>query len=170
MTTHPDAVGTAAAIFETDWTRGPEPDPAPLVVSPTNARAQLLNLIRSATVSLDVYAEVLADREVLAALADAATRGVTVRLIVSPSPDNADARAALAAAGVQVRLSKALYVHAKLIVADASRAFVGSQNFSATSLDQNRELGIIIDDPVALARLIRTVNLDVSASESQPSR
>jgi phosphatidylserine/phosphatidylglycerophosphate/cardiolipin synthase-like enzyme len=61
-------------------------------------------------------------------------------------------------------------VHAKLIVADASRAFVGSQNFSATSLDQNRELGIIIDDPVALARLIRTVNLDISASEAQPSR
>jgi phosphatidylserine/phosphatidylglycerophosphate/cardiolipin synthase-like enzyme len=167
MTTHPDAVRTAAAIFEADWTRGPEPAPEPLVVSPTNARVELLGLIRGATSSLDVYAEVLADREALGALGDAAKRGVKVRLIVTPSPDNATARATLAAAGVQVRLAKALYVHAKLIVADGKRAFVGSQNFSATSLDQNRELGIIIDDPVALARLTRTFNLDFAASEAQ---
>ncbi len=169
VTTHPDAVRTAAAIFEADWTRGPEPDPEPLVVSPTNARVELLGLIRGATSSLDVYAEVLADREALSALGDAAKRGVNVRLIVTPSPDNADARAALAAAGVHVGLAKALYVHAKLIIADGKRAFVGSQNFSATSLDQNRELGIIIDDPVALARLTRTFKLDFAASEAQAS-
>jgi cardiolipin synthase len=167
VTTHPDAVRTAAAIFEADWTRGPEPDPAPLVVSPTNARSQLLGLIRGATSSLDIYAEVLADREVLGALGEAAQRGVRVRLIVTPTSDNAAARAALAADGVEVRLAKALYVHAKLIVADGKQAFVGSQNFSATSLDQNRELGIVVDDPVALARLNRTFNLDFAASEAQ---
>lgn len=168
MTTHPDAVRTAAAIFEADWTRGPEPDPEPLVVSPTNARVKLLGLIREATSSLDIYAEVLADREVLSALGDAAKRGVEVRLIVTPKPDNADARATLAESGVQVRLATALYIHAKLIIADDKRAFVGSQNFSATSLDQNRELGIIVDDPVALARLTRTFDLDVASSEAQP--
>ena len=169
VTTHPEAVRTATAIFEADWTRGPEPDPAPLVVSPTNARVQLLDVIRGATSSLDVYAEVLSDREVLGALGEAAKRGVQVRLIVTPSPDNANARAALAEAGVQVRLAKALYIHAKLIVADNGRAFVGSQNISATSLDQNRELGIIIDDPVGLARLTRTFNLDFAASSAQAS-
>jgi phosphatidylserine/phosphatidylglycerophosphate/cardiolipin synthase-like enzyme len=136
-------------------------------VSPTNARDQLLGLIRGATSSLDIYAEVLADREVLGALGEAAQRGVRVRLIVTPTSDNADARAALAADGVEVRLAKALYVHAKLIIADGKQAFVGSQNFSATSLDQNRELGIVVDDPVALARLTRTFNLDFAASEAQ---
>ena len=46
VTNRPDAVQAAAAIFAADWTRGAEPDPGPLVVSPTNARDQLLALVR----------------------------------------------------------------------------------------------------------------------------
>jgi cardiolipin synthase A/B len=160
ITTEPAAVGTAAAIFAADWARGGEPDPAPLVVSPTNARASLLALIEGAEESLDLYAEVLRDREVLDALGGAAGRGVRVRLLVSPAADNAEERAALAGAGIEVRLMTNLYVHAKLIVADGERAYVGSQNLSATSLDLNRELGIVLDDPVGLARLVRTFELD----------
>ena len=160
VTTQTDAVRTAAAIFAADWERGAEPDPSALVVSPTNARGQLLDLVKSARVSLDLYAEVLRDQEMLDALTAAARRGVHVRLVVSPSPDFAAERKALTAAGVEVRLVSDLYIHAKVIVADGERAFVGSQNLSATSLDQNRELGIIVTDPVNLARLTRTFELD----------
>lgn len=167
ITTDPAAVRTAAAIFAADWTRGKEPDPEPLVVSPTNARAALLDLIVSAETSLDIYAEVLRDPEALGAITDAAARGVQVRLLVSPGPDNADARAALAAAGIQVGLLSNLYIHAKLIIADGERAFVGSQNISATSLDLNRELGIILDDPVSLARLERTFEVDFRSASPQ---
>ena len=169
VTNRPDAVRTAASVFAADWARGAEPDPAPLVVSPTNARAELLALIEGARSSLDVYAEVLQDDALLNALADAARRGVRVRLIVTPAPDNADARAALAHAGIEVHLLSNLYVHAKLIVADGERAFVGSQNLSATSLDQNRELGIIVADPVSLSRLSRTFDLDFAAGKPQPT-
>jgi phosphatidylserine/phosphatidylglycerophosphate/cardiolipin synthase-like enzyme len=39
-----------------------------------------------------------------------------------------------------------IYIHAKAVVADAGRAgeqmFVGSENFSVSSLRKNRELGI----------------------------
>src|SRR3712207_9468384 len=69
-------------------------------------------------------------------------------------------RAQLADAGVEVRLASSLAIHAKLIVADGKRAFIGSQNLSATSLDQNRELGIIVEDPVNLSRLTRTFAID----------
>src|SRR5687768_7601598 len=79
VTNQPDAVQAAAAIFAADWTRGAEPDPGPLVVSPTNAREQLLALVDSARVSLDLYAEVLRDPQLLDALASAAERGVRVR-------------------------------------------------------------------------------------------
>ena len=89
-----------------------------------------------------------------------------VRIIVSPSADFAAEVAALAASGVDIRLSSSLYIHAKLIVADGERAFVGSQNLSATSLDQNRELGIIVDDPVNLSRLARTFEIDFRAGKS----
>jgi phosphatidylserine/phosphatidylglycerophosphate/cardiolipin synthase-like enzyme len=167
VTNRPDAVQAAAAIFEADWTRGAEPDPGPLVVSPTNAREQLLALVRGARVSLDLYAEVLRDPEMLDALAAAAERGIRVRIIVSPSADFAAEMTALTAAGVDIRLSSSLYIHAKLIVADGERAFIGSQNLSATSLDQNRELGLIVDDPVNLARLTRTFAIDFRAASPQ---
>ena len=81
VTNRPDAVQTAAAIFAADWTRGAEPDPGPLVVSPTNARDQLLALVRGARVSLDLYAEVLREPQLLDTQASAAERGVSVRII-----------------------------------------------------------------------------------------
>jgi phosphatidylserine/phosphatidylglycerophosphate/cardiolipin synthase-like enzyme len=167
ITNEPDAVRTAAAIFAADWTRGDEPDPRPLVVSPTNARAELLAFVAGASDSLDLYAEVLRDTEILDALIAAVERGVRVRLIVSDSPDFAAERAALAAGGVDVRLASSLYVHAKVIVADDERAFIGSQNLSATSLDLNRELGIIVADPVNLARITRTFEIDFRVATPQ---
>ncbi len=164
VTNRPDAVQTAAAIFAADWSRGAEPDPGPLVVSPTNARDQLLALVDGARISLDLYAEVLRDPQLLDALASASERGVRVRIIVSPSADFGAEVDALAASGVAIRLSRSLYIHAKLIVADGERAFVGSQNLSATSLDQNRELGIVVDDPVNLSRITRTFAIDFRAA------
>jgi len=123
----------------------------------------LLALIAGADTSLDLYAEVLGDPELLAALAAATERDVRVRVVVSPSDEFATERAQLATAGVEIRLLGDLYVHAKVIIADGQRAFVGSQNLSATSLDLNRELGIIITDPVGLTRLTRTFETDFQA-------
>ena len=164
VTTDPDAVRSAAAIFAADWNMGAEPDPGPLIVSPTNARKQLLALVREADSSLELYAEVLRDPEMLDSLVDAARRGVRVRVILSPGPEFATEQTELTAAGVDIRISTSLYIHAKLIVADGERAFIGSQNLSATSLDQNRELGIIVDGPINLARLSRTFEIDFRAA------
>jgi cardiolipin synthase A/B len=167
VTTAPEAVLAAGAIFDADWTSGAEPAPGPLVVSPTNARDKLLMLVREAETSLDLYAEVLRDPKLLAALGDASRRGVQVRVIVSPSSEFATEQAALTAAGVEIRLANHLYIHAKAIIADGERAFIGSQNLSATSLDQNRELGIVVDDPVNLARLTRTFAVDFRSATPQ---
>lgn len=164
ITNQPAAVRTAAAIFDADWTRGAEPDPEPLIVSPTNARQKLIDLIQSADASLDVYAEVLRDPELLDAFIAAEERGVQVRIIISPSAEFRAEREALSAAGVDIRLMSALYVHAKLIIADDATAYLGSQNLSATSLDLNRELGIVVDDPVGISRLTRTFDIDFRAS------
>jgi phosphatidylserine/phosphatidylglycerophosphate/cardiolipin synthase-like enzyme len=167
VTTTPEAVQAASAIFAADWAQEAEPPPGPLVVSPTNARASLQSLIDSAQTSVDVYAEVLRDPDLLHALEAAAQRGVTVRVIISPSASFDAERASLEDAGVQVRLLRSLYVHAKMILVDGQRAFVGSQNISTTSLDQNRELGIIVSDPVSLARLSRVFDIDFTAATPQ---
>ena len=53
---------------------------------------------------------------------------------------------ALVRAGVDVRLNSAseLYIHAKAVISDGNKAFVGSENLSYESLDMNRELGILL--------------------------
>jgi phosphatidylserine/phosphatidylglycerophosphate/cardiolipin synthase-like enzyme len=155
VTTDQSAVRTAAEIFESDWSRSEEPEPGPLVVSPSNSREQLLGLIDGSQESLDIYAEVMRDRDVVSSILDARQRGVEVRLVMSDDADDNgdDERAELAVAGVQVRIENSPYIHAKIVLADRQRAFVGSENFTATSLDQNRELGIIVTEPTAIARI-----------------
>jgi cardiolipin synthase len=162
VTTNSAAVRTAVEIFEADWARSAEPDPGPLVVSPSNSRGELIALIDSANESLDIYAEVMRDREVMSAILDARLQGVEIRLVMSDDEgDNGDdERLELAAAGVQVRIENSPYIHAKMVLADGQRAFVGSVNFTATSLDQNRELGIIITEPTAIARIQAVFNED----------
>lgn len=167
VTTRPNDVETAQALFEADWSGRDEPFAATLVVSPSNSRVELLGLIDSARVSLDIYLEVIRDQEIVEHLMAAAGRGVLVRVILSPDEQPAAIRieAELVGGGIEVRRLTAPYVHAKAVIVDSVRAFVGSQNFTATSLDENREIGLIYDDRVALARLLATFEMDFTAAE-----
>jgi phosphatidylserine/phosphatidylglycerophosphate/cardiolipin synthase-like enzyme len=88
-----------------------------------------------------------------------------VRVILpAPSGQDHDAPgiAIITTAGAQVhRLSQSyLYVHAKVIVVDGRRAFVGSENLSTASLDHNREVGVIVADPGAIQTLESTFDGD----------
>ena len=71
----------------------------------------------------------------------------------------------LLAGGVEVAFLDEPYVHAKTILADGKTAFVGSQNFSRTSLDFNRELGIVFDDAAAVNRLASAFLQDWNVAE-----
>jgi cardiolipin synthase A/B len=105
------------------------------------------------------------------ALANAAQHGVQVKVILpsasSTSGDsNSQGIATIKQSGVQVREDPQLYMHAKIIVVDNKVAFVGSENISTQSLDQNRELGIIVSDPSALNTLQTTFQNDWGVSEN----
>lgn len=161
VTTRPADVAQAAAIFDADWARGGEPKAGSLVVSPTDSRSRLLALIDGAERTLDVYAEVVRDPEFIEALERAAARGVRVRLVMSPAEEQLAEVQRLARSGIEVRLVGSPYIHAKLFLVDGIRAFVGSQNLTATSLDQNRELGAIVDDPAVVERIGRVFAADI---------
>jgi phosphatidylserine/phosphatidylglycerophosphate/cardiolipin synthase-like enzyme len=168
----PRDVAAIRALFSADWAdRSYLPRDPNLPTSPTTARPLLSALIRSARRSLDVYNEELRDAGMEQALASAARRGVRVRVILpAPTGPDGDARgiAVITAAGAQVhRLPRSYrYVHAKAIVADGRRAFVGSENLSTASLDGNRELGVIVADPQA----IRTIEATFTADRSYVRR
>ncbi len=150
-TSHAD-VAAVVATFNADFAHKniTPPDGADLVWSPTNSQAAILAVINSARHTLAVENEEMGDPVVTSALEAAAKRGVDVKIVMTAESDWDSAFAALANAGVHVRTYKdstrVLYIHAKAIVADsgtsAEQTFAGSENFSAASLDHNRELGI----------------------------
>jgi cardiolipin synthase A/B len=101
----------------------------------------------------------MADSAITSALCAAARRRVQVRVVMTFEDSWCKAFDELAACGVQVRTyprDAPQYIHAKEIVVDAREAFVGSQNFSWTSLQENRELGIVTSDRQILGRLAQT--------------
>lgn len=142
---------------------------ANLVVSPVNARARLLAFISEVKTSLLVEDEEMYDQQTEDALIAAARRGVKVDLIL-PQPcgsSGADANVSrLIQGAVQVRYISTVYMHATMMIADDMRSFVGSENFSANSLDNNRELGLLIADTGVISKLKQTFQQDWSDAQA----
>jgi len=145
---------------------------ADLVWSPANAEASVLAVINGARHTLAVDNEEMGDSTVTSALAAAAHRGVNVTITMTEDSEWDGAFSELARDGVHIRLypdsSRALYIHAKAIVADAGlrgrQALVGSQNFSVASLDYNRELGIRTTSPAVVAAVSAALTRDYAGA------
>ncbi len=166
--TDPKDVAAIGATFNSDWSsqNSTASNSSDLVWSPGSAN-MLVALIDSATSSLDIYNEEMADPRIEAALQAAAARGVHVRVDMTYETSWKAALQSLVTSGVEVRTyasSAKFYIHAKVIVADNAEAFVGSENFSTPSLDSNRELGILLKRPEILQSLEATFNADWAGS------
>lgn len=166
----PSDVGQLTDLFEADWNRQTARiDDPHLVVSPVNSRADFLALIGSAQHAIHLEAEEMQDGQIEGALVDAARRGVEVEVVLPRSASSGDpnlpGRQRLVAGGVQVHQLEHPHVHAKDIIVDRREAFVGSQNISPSSLDDNREIGVIIADPGAVQRLEETFRRDWQAGQ-----
>ncbi len=177
-TNHSD-VAAIVATFNADFAGHAvnPPDGADLVWSPTNSEASILAVIRGARHSLAVENEEMDDVAITSALGAAARRGVNVTITMTENSRWDTAFGELARAGAHIRLypdsSRALYIHAKAIVADAGlsgqQAFVGSENFSAASLGYNRELGIRTTSPAVVAAINSVLARDYAgATPSSP--
>ncbi|MGD0063869.1 MAG: phospholipase D-like domain-containing protein [Streptosporangiaceae bacterium] len=163
-------VAAIAATFDADFAGRAitPPDGADLVWSPTNAKHEVLSVIGGAKHTLAAEDEEMDDPAVTAALAAAARRGVHVTITMTADSEWDQAFAALAGAGAHIRLyqdkASALYIHAKVIVADAGRpgqrVLAGSQNFSVASLGYNRELGILTGNAHIVAAISATLAAD----------
>ena len=168
-------VGAIERVFNADFTHANiTPSPAAdLVWSPSQSQPALLALINSAKSSLLIENEEMADKPVTAALISAAHRGVRVVVVMTDQTSWHSAFRSLVAAHAVVRVyaaSASLYIHAKVVIADAGsprqRAFVGSENFSNASLNANRELGIETADSAVVGGLTATVNSDAAGARS----
>jgi cardiolipin synthase len=161
-----DPVDLAAAesIFAADELGAPTAVPGGrLVTSPESTRPSLLALIGEARSSLALETEELTDGAIVGALLDARARGIAVTL-AWPGPASAAGGPflALSTAGAVVRAATAPPIHGKVVVADGRSLYLGSANLTPTSLDDNREMGLRIDQPTVAAQVAATVTSDAA--------
>lgn len=150
----PADVADLVAIADADW-NGTQPNLTctRLIVTPVNARARVMDLIKNAKTSLLIAAMYVKDDDVRDAIAARKAAGVDVRALL-PDPawiaDSPMDATWFQSVGVPVKYFKKYDLHAKLIIAD-DVAFVGSNNYSYTSLTYNREAGVFITDQTPMS-------------------
>ena len=141
----------------------------PLLMSPVTMRPGLEALIGSATTTLDFEVEELSDPALATDLCNCASKHVTVRGLLStrkPSTPGQKALDQLKTCGVAMGSLASPYIHAKAIVVDGVRAYIGSANFSTTSLDHNRELGLVTTDPTAIFAIDASLTADIASGQA----
>jgi phosphatidylserine/phosphatidylglycerophosphate/cardiolipin synthase-like enzyme len=171
-----DATDVAAieTTFAADFTNTniAPPNGDDLVWSPTNATSALVGIIAGAQQTLLVENEEMGNADIVNALLAAAGRGVDVKVVMENSRTWTIEFGQLQAAGVKLAVYRhaAIYIHAKVIIADygtsAAKVFVGSENFSVASLRYNRELGILTADTGILDGLQKTLSSDYTGGSA----
>lgn len=128
--------------------------PAAGTVIQGNARQRTLDVINSASRSLLIYNEEMNDQQTIDAIVKKSKElgPGKVKIVMTMNSGWWQEWYQLNKAGAQIRVTQAdtstdssqLYIHGKVIIADETDAFLGSENISLASLNFNRELGLLM--------------------------
>lgn len=141
-----------------------------LVLSPSHGLAlQKLRSLMSGNGPVMIETEEIQPGNPLMASIESHGRNADVLLPGRLNSREREAVATLERAGVRVRTIEHPYMHAKMIVSHG-QVFVGSQNFSATSLDHNREVGVITRNPSVVYQATEQFERDWAAAGGTSSR
>lgn len=148
--------GELDRLFEADWVDSEfDPDESsPLVVSPYNSRAKITELLESAEHSIHISDAKLRDYQILRLLMAKATTGVDVRILGKDRYYN-DVFSLL-----KFRQITRFKLHAKSIIVDRARVFIGSMNLRYENLEKRREVGVVVDDPGIVQRMVEIFESD----------
>jgi phosphatidylserine/phosphatidylglycerophosphate/cardiolipin synthase-like enzyme len=131
----------------------------PVVTSPRSARARRVNvvvdeLLREARDEIVIVGYELSETRTMARLAERASLGVRVELLVDRVQTSTDAlRAAWPRGAGDAHLyssaigehGRPVRLHAKLLIVDVRRALVGSANFTRSGMRSNIEIGVLLE-------------------------
>jgi phosphatidylserine/phosphatidylglycerophosphate/cardiolipin synthase-like enzyme len=157
ITKNPKLVCEAAKLFEADFERQPyRSRHERLIVSPENAREQLVSFIKAARKELLIYDPHLSDDAMLRLLTERRKAGVDIRVI-----GKLEAKWDLPAEKFPGKR-----LHVRAMIRDGRRAFVGSQSLRKLELEKRREVGIIVTDSKVVDEMKRVFESDWALTES----
>jgi cardiolipin synthase len=170
VTTHEPEVKEVIECFEADWHRKPfNVDKNSLLIwCSGNGRDRIARFIDEAKHTLFVQNERYQDSVIIERLVRAKERGVKVHVMARPPhklkreklTEGVGGLRILDDVGVKVRKLKHLKLHGKMLLADHSRAIIGSINLAPGSFDSRRELAIEVHSPEVIERLRKIVHHD----------
>ncbi len=140
-----------------------------LIYSPYNSREKWLQYINQAKHSIKMYAQSISDNDIVNALSHAANRGVKIEILTTDKSKQ-PVYNELTQSGVDLEISKHYYIHAKVMMIDDQVAILGSINLTRASLDDNRELAVVIRDAHIIQQLNDTFLQDWQSSEHKITR
>ena len=150
-------VQEAMKLFEADFNRKDySPGNKSLVVSPENARTELAALLKGAKKQLLIYEMRITDNSMIRILKERAKAGVEIRILGKLEKKDLSAL-------VEKFPGK---LHARVIIADGRKAFVGSQSLRRLELDDRREVGVVFTDPGVVKQLVSVFESDWSMTET----
>ncbi|HYM65136.1 MAG TPA: phospholipase D-like domain-containing protein [Candidatus Sulfotelmatobacter sp.] len=156
-------------VFISDWERKNfTPTKTNLIISPINSRPILTGLIEKAYKELDLEIEDINDEQIVSQLCNKSEK-INIKIIIptlSQVSSNKDSINKLLSCGVYIKTVSSPYIHAKLILVDNIKAYIGSVNLSTQSMDKNREVGIILSQADSLKTLLQTFNSDWNIGKS----
>ena len=157
VTTHRGLVGEAIKLFEADFNRQPySAGLKSFLVSPENSRAELAALLRGAKKQLLIYDIRITDNAMIRILKERAKAGVEIRMLGKLQKKDLDAK-------IEKFPGK---LHARVIIQDGRKAFVGSQSLRRLELDERREVGVVFTDAKVVKELVATFDADWAETDS----
>jgi phosphatidylserine/phosphatidylglycerophosphate/cardiolipin synthase-like enzyme len=157
VTTSRRVVSEAIKLFEADFNRHSyEPGLKNFLVSPENSRAELAAFLRGAKKQLLIYDVHVTDNAMIRILKERAKAGVEIRILGKLEKKDLTAL-------VEKYPGK---LHARVIIADGRKAFVGSQSLRRLELDDRREVGVIFTVPGVVKQLVSVFESDWSMTET----
>jgi cardiolipin synthase A/B len=170
VTTHAHEVGEMIECFEADWERKPfhGGEKSHLIWCSGNGRERIAQFIDDTKHTLFLQNERYQDSVIIERLVRAARRGVKVHLMARPPhklkkeklSEGVGGLRILDDVGVKIHKLKHLKLHGKMLLADHSRAIVGSINLAPGSFDSRRELAIEVHDAEVVERLRHVAHHD----------
>lgn len=164
-----DEVAEVIECFDADWGRQTfePPEHSALIWCP-GGRDKVAAFIDHAKHSLFVQNERFQDAVIVEHLVRAKLRGVKVHVITRLAhslrgkklvEDLGDLRI-MRDVGIGVRKVKHHRLHSKVLLADKTRALVGSINLGSASFDDRRELAIQVMDAAVVKRFVQVIHED----------
>lgn len=189
ITKNSDIISEMELVFQTDLenarqSKGVTPPlkSSFLIWSPVNSQEKIIQLIGTASKTIDLEVENFGDQQIQQALSEAAKKNVHVRVIVPLCDKNFNPfhnvryinEMALEKIDARVMPSPSTvdspYMHSKMILVDGQSIYLGSVNFSNNSTKKARELGVIFSNEKVAKQISTEYEKDWQAAISLPEK